>query len=255
MIDLKESLFDLSDPENPVVESEIAVGRYDPVRRAHDLYISDDILYVACEIGLLDTTHARGPNVVMYYLGEDPTDPDSVGAYIIPLQATWDSSRWPWVVEVFVQDEKLYMADAASGPIIAELDITRNGQDHVTSVEVDTANTWVIRYKMVRTYGGVTPNNLIKTHTIKVPDDHNYLFVCDETTNGSSTTWQKNVGSILRMFDISNIENYASINEDPSTYEVLEPLQIYEVLADEDAGRIHSDQERRSHSSCTMPRR
>ncbi|GAB4337090.1 MAG: hypothetical protein Kow0037_19380 [Calditrichia bacterium] len=250
-------IFELSDFFPPDSVGFIKVG-YDKIvttvniTRVHDLHIEDGFLYLACEENLNYFTQTRYPNIFMFDLRDDPTQPDShlIGSWTIPDSVPHledydclepeNRSSYPWVVEVYVKDNRIYMATSTAGIIVATFADSTDGQGKLHRYILED-ETWHLVYRAIRRPEGGGWNKSRVTHTIKVTDDHKYLFVCDETLGDSLSHLQK-AGGVLRMFDISNIENLPPITKQVKS-DSLEPLLIYEAPENSTAGRIvtHDD--------------
>ncbi len=214
--------------DNPDNISEVATIPIGPSStqpaRAHDLYIYEDVLYLACENGLPSNYIA---NLVMYDIS-DPTDPGYLGRWRIPNQAM-PSGQPDWIVEVFVKNNRIYIAGGRSGAIVATY-YDQGGERHV-----DEDSTWLITYDNLRSASDTLGSDFRVCHTVKVTDDENYLFVCDELT--ADDTDRAKQGAVLRIFDISDIENFTPINN-PSPANFLNPDQLYDVPESDSEGTI-----------------
>jgi len=256
-------IFNVSDqvgaygPENPELVGSIPVGgTNDSIKKVHDLYIEDDVLYLACLDNAADSANTNSPQLFMYDVS-DPDDPDSIGSWIIPRYVphkhnygtyTEDFNYWvPSIGEVWVKDNRIYCAAGASGVIVATFKDSTDNEENLCRYIVEDS-TWVITYTMLRdtTYEpDSTFTEYMLAHTVKATDDHKYIFVCDENLPPklfAPKPTPKNQGAILRLFDISDIKTFKPISEEPP-YEYLEPIQRYDVHEDSGNGRILSSNE------------
>jgi len=231
-------IYDLDDPFEPDSINYIPVDSTLDIKMVHDLFIEDGVLYLAC----LSNTASQGDDTTaqlfMYDLRDDPDDPVRIGSWVVPRHIPQYISTWmPGIGEVSVKDNRIYCAAGNSGAIVATFyDSTGTGGDLHRIIDED--NTWVITYKNLRNDTSSTSFRL--THTVKATDDHNYIFVCDETLEKDYYPDSTDQGAVLRLFDISNIENFNPISDTVNTANFLNPTQIYEVPEDSTDGEIWS---------------
>lgn len=244
-------IYDIEDPDYgpdfPQYIGKIDVGGSSDIKKIHDIYIADGVLYLAC----LDNYESgtRYPNIFMYDLRNgNAANPVRIGEWKIPYHVPWLSNhkmttesetkaQAPSIGEVWVKDRRIYCAGGTSGIIVATFwDSTSQHR------KIRNDSTWVITYQMLRdTTMSPGFEKYRLTHTVKATDDHHYIFVCDEVLSDGNKPPTNNQGGVLRMFDISNIETFLPISKDPAVfgpYEHLEPLILYEVAENATEGEI-----------------
>jgi len=238
-------------PGNPFFANTIPVGEGSDIKMVHDLYIEDGVLYLACLDNDGDSLDTETPQLFMYDLRDSAENPVRIGSWIVPRYVPHTGSNpypenkkgyVPGIGEVWVKDNRIYCSGGTAGIYVATFyDSIGTGGDLHRIINEDS--TWVITYQMLRD-PDESPGfeNYRLTHTVKATDDHQYVFVCDETL--PSKPWApkpspENQGGVLRMFDISNIESFKPISQLPP-YQNLEPVQIYEAPENMSVGRIVS---------------
>jgi len=242
-------IYDISDyPNNPIFVNTIPVGGSSDIKYVHDIFIEEGVLYISCLSNEGDP--GLGVNQLFIYdLRTTPENPERIGNWEIPEHVPFDENikfydgqkgNIAGIVEVYVKDDRIYMACGSAGIIIATFYDTMIGNN--LHRIIDENNTWVIDYRNLRRLAA-NPNfpDFKVTHTVKATDDHNYIFVTDENLPKGYDPFlpNNNQGGVLRLFDISNITSFTPIS-DPPPYQYLEPIQIYEAPESMDEGRIVS---------------
>ncbi|MBC8322548.1 MAG: hypothetical protein H8E70_03145 [Candidatus Marinimicrobia bacterium] len=232
-------IYNISNPYNPQIEGLITVGvdTLEQLYNAHNLFIDGDVLYVAAVDNYPDQEpYPEEIDLFIYNLKNTPQQPAFVDKWNGPDNVSYIGNRNS-VHDLFVRDNRIYMACGGEGFIIGDFDATYNTLGELTNWELSKNNSYQFTYRNVRDPYISPGPDFLATHSIWPSDDGNTIFVCDEYN-----TWHpdlENQGSILRIFSIGDPIGYNNLNNWPP-YTSLIPDAYYQVEENQITGTIGS---------------
>ncbi len=238
----------------------------DLMRQAHNLFIADDVLYVATHNNrwYARTSYPNGPfsngtgspignsELFVYNLKNNAINPQLIAKWDLPydLGDAWfefapgDTGRFTHMVhDVFVQGNRIYIAAGSEGLFIGDFEATKNVDGELTAWTLLADYTWRIQYSIWRD-PALAPTGVpivSSAHSVWATNDDAYIFVSDENGWVTSTKFHaRNASSSVRMFDLSILSSSNTMKEIGGTGEITpKPKMIYDVLPDDDGGTVY----------------